>query len=130
MVAAAVLLAALGINPTVAADKPPRPIAKMEWWSVCIEHGRHLRARTHDSPRSKDIAQAARENGFTSEDIAVALNRTPRIGMNPCAAMAAFGTPDANHRSTGAWGTDEQYVYRSRRLYLHFRNQVLTSYQD
>lgn len=111
----------------VAADRPPQ---KMTWWAVCKEHGRHLRARTHDTPRAQVVAKAAAEYGFTRADIAVALNREPRLGMNPCVAMAAYGEPDTNNQSIGPWGKDEQYVYRARGLYLYFRNQELTSYQQ
>lgn len=110
------------------AAAPPTP-QKMTWYQVCKEHGRHLRARTHDTERARVIAAWAKDYGFDRADIAVALNREPRLGMNPCAAMAAYGEPDSNNESIGAWGKHEQYVYRSRGLYLYFQNQVLTSFQ-
>lgn len=121
-----ILVLMLSTAPTFAAEKP---IAYQDWWKVCGEHGRHLRAKA-TTKRAQEVAYGAKLHGFAEGDEHAVLTREPRLGMTPCAAVAAYGRPDADNVSVGAWGTDQQYVYRARRLYLYFRDGKLTSYQE
>lgn len=127
-IVACLLIGLVALPDTNAAQKSKDP-ERMEWWEVCSEHGRQLRARTQDSQRGKLIEREALRAGFERLDIGVALAREPRLGMSQCAALAGFGMPNANNESVGAWGRDEQWVYRDRRIYLYFRNGKLTSFQ-
>lgn len=102
----------------------------MDWWDVCAEHGRRLRARQHDTPRAKEIAQEAERLGFSRlDDLYGTMTREPRIGMRSCAAIAALGHPETINENVGAWGTHQQWVYRERRLYLYLDNGTLRSFQ-
>ncbi len=49
-------------------------------------------------------------------------------GMTTEMARLSIGRPERINRSTGSWGVNEQWVYRSR--YLYFENDKLTSWQD
>lgn len=128
--AATFSLAAHGAAPEAAALAYKQ--GKMQWWQVCEEYGRLL--RKPDPKRSEwtaSIAAEAKQWGvIPTQDDGYIQARQPRLGMDQCAAMAAFGRPNANNRSVGRWGEHEQWVYRDRRLYLYFENGKLTSYQQ
>ena len=51
------------------------------------------------------------------------------LGMSSDEAIASRGRPADINRTTGAWGTHEQWVYRGN-TYLYFKNGKLTSWQD
>ena len=50
------------------------------------------------------------------------------IGMNTVMARLSIGSPIKINRSTGSWGTNEQWIYKNK--YLYFKNGVLSSWQD
>lgn len=126
------LMVALTLSVNCLPAAGSRDPSKMQWWDVCIEHGRNLRAKVpmKEGARAAQIQAFAHTNGFLRSDEDAVIRREPRLGMDVCTAMAMFGQPNANNRSVGSWGTDEQWVYRSRRLYLYFRNEKLTSFQQ
>ena len=66
---------------------------------------------------------------FSSSDRAAAQEGRVRIGMSAEAAEAAWGRPKSINRSTGSWGTTEQWVYGVGN-YLYFRNGKLESFQN
>ena len=51
------------------------------------------------------------------------------IGMTSSQAYDSLGYPDKKNLSKGEWGEHEQWIYRSRDLYLYFENDKLTSLQ-
>jgi len=55
-----------------------------------------------------------------------------RIGMTAAQARLSWGEPDSVNRSSGSWGTHEQWVYGTdiQRQYLYFENGRLTSIQN
>src|SRR5690606_4381562 len=52
------------------------------------------------------------------------------LGMTDEMTKASLGSPSDINRSVGSWGVHEQWVYRSRKLYLYFENGILKSYQN
>lgn len=50
------------------------------------------------------------------------------IGMLPLQVFASWGYPNDINKTTGAWGTHEQWVYENQ--YVYFRNGTLTSWQN
>lgn len=51
------------------------------------------------------------------------------IGMSSGQAYDSLGYPDKTNLSKGEWGEHEQWIYRSKDLYLYFENGKLTSMQ-
>lgn len=51
------------------------------------------------------------------------------IGMTAGQAYDSLGSPDKTNLSKGEWGEHEQWIYRSKDLYLYFENGKLTSMQ-
>lgn len=51
------------------------------------------------------------------------------LGMSEDMAIESLGSPSERNTDVGAWGTKEQWVYRSKGLYLYFDNGNLSSYQ-
>jgi len=51
------------------------------------------------------------------------------LGMTEDMAIESLGRPSERNTDVGAWGTKEQWVYRSKGLYLYFDNGNLSSYQ-
>ena len=51
------------------------------------------------------------------------------LGFKKEHVIASWGEPKDIHRSVGAWGVHEQWVYGGGR-YLYFENDILTSWQD
>jgi predicted RNA-binding Zn-ribbon protein involved in translation (DUF1610 family) len=52
-----------------------------------------------------------------------------RIGFTKDQAIAGWGRPEDINRTTGSWGTHEQWVYGGHN-YLYFENGILTSLQN
>lgn len=50
------------------------------------------------------------------------------LGMTDVMAKLSIGNPININRTTGSWGTREQWIYKNR--YLYFENGKLTSWQD
>ena len=67
---------------------------------------------------------------FTDEEIRKIEDQEIWIGMTTNAAIEMFGYPSDNNRSTGSWGVHEQWVYKTKDMYLYFENGKLTSWQD
>lgn len=54
-----------------------------------------------------------------------------RIGWSKQMCRESWGEPDDINRTTGSWGTHEQWVYGEYDCdYLYFENGVLTSIQN
>lgn len=53
------------------------------------------------------------------------------VGMIKQEVTAAWGEPDSSNKSTYAWGTSTQWVYRytTATSYVYFKNGLLTSWQ-
>ena len=56
------------------------------------------------------------------------LNETVKIGMTKEMCKEAWGGPYDINRSSGSWGTHEQWVYGSS--YLYFEGNKLTAIQN
>lgn len=45
-------------------------------------------------------------------------------------AIWSIGKPDKVNKIVYSWGTEEQWVYGKKNLYLYFIDGILTSYQE
>lgn len=73
-----------------------------------------------------------RRNLLSKEDWQLVYEKSIRIGIRSCVLYAAWGSPDSENRSTGAWGTGTQHVYGRGRYarYVYTRNGRVTGWQD
>jgi hypothetical protein len=52
------------------------------------------------------------------------------IGMTKEMATESLGKPNRINKTAGKWGTNEQWVYNAKRLFLYFENNALKGFQD
>jgi hypothetical protein len=67
---------------------------------------------------------------FGSDAAKKILRKEYWIGMTDEMAKVSLGFPDDINRTIGTWGTQEQWIYSKKDLYLYFLNGELTTIQE
>jgi hypothetical protein len=67
---------------------------------------------------------------YGSYDAQRILNHQYWLGMTTNMAKSSLGTPDDINRTVNTFGIREQWVYRTKDVYLYFKDGVLESFQD
>ncbi len=94
-------------------------IEKMEWWAVCRDLGREVRAKK-ESRRLVALREfLLRDDTINSFDLMHVSERNVAVGMTACGVMASLGSADTINYTTTAGRTGAQMVYRSRGMYVY-----------
>ena len=76
----------------------------------------------------KAVKIKAKHPAWSNEICNIVAARLIQRGMTAEQVRAAWGKPQRNNESVGAWGTHEQWVYGD--TYVYFENGLMTSWQS
>ncbi len=107
-------------------------VEKIDGISFCRSMGKELRKTkgANIDYQAAIVWRAETKEGITPAMLGGIRSRTPVIGMNLCAVVAALGQPNRTNRSVGRFGERHQLVYSDRGIYVYLDNYIVTSWQD
>lgn len=110
--------------------KPYKSLSDNKQSLVC---GRFQLKADYDREKAQNAAAKAKRKADLTKKYGAAnanmiLNETVKIGMTKEMCKEAWGEPYDINRSSGSWGTHEQWVYGSS--YLYFEGNKLTAIQN
>jgi len=88
------------------------------------------KAKADADAKAQELAKARAQAKADADAKALAKTQGVRIGMSKQEVLDSnWGSPEDINKTTGSWGTHEQWCYGGRN-YLYFENGILTSIQN